>query len=101
LLFTKTTVKEQEVAISQAILEELQRSIKKEMTDTEKPLRLDLFSNDEREQFERNRQSLKLRLKQIPDEISKEQEIIRQRYADPQPRLFPLAIAFLVPPKLF
>ena len=92
---------QQELGDIQTILEELQRSIEKEMADTTKPLQLDLFSNDEREQFERNRQSLELRLKQIPDEISKEQEIIRQRYADPQPRLFPLAIAFLVPPKLF
>ena len=92
---------QQELGDIQTILEELQRSIEKEMADTTKPLQLDLFSNDEREQFERNRQSLELRLKQIPDEISKEKEIIRQRYADPQPRLFPLAIAFLVPPKLF
>ena len=91
---------QQELGDIQTILEELQRSIEKEMADTTKPLQLDLFSNDEREQFERNRQSLELRLKQIPDEISKEKEIIRQRYADPQPRLFPLAIAFLVPPKL-
>lgn len=92
---------QQEMADIQTILQELQKSIEKELTNTEKPLQLDLFSSDEREQFERNRQSLELRLRQIPDEINKEQEIIRQRYADPQPRLFPLAIAFLVPPKLF
>ncbi|MFN9667577.1 MAG: DISARM system SNF2-like helicase DrmD [Pseudanabaena sp.] len=92
---------QQESADIEAILTELQQSIEKELADTNKPLQLDLFSNDEREQFERNRQGLELRLKQIPDELKKEQEIIRQRYADPQPRLFPLAIAFLVPPKLF
>ena len=92
---------QQESADIETILTELQQSIERELADTDKPLQLDLFSSDEREQFERNRQGLDLRLKQIPDELKKEQEIIRQRYADPQPRLFPLAIAFLVPPKLF
>jgi hypothetical protein len=92
---------QQESADIETILTELQQSIERELADTDKPLQLDLFSSDEREQFERNRQGLELRLKQIPGELKKEQEIIRQRYADPQPRLFPLAIAFLVPPKLF
>jgi hypothetical protein len=38
-----------------------------------------------------------VRLHHIPDEIAAEQEAIRTRYADPEPRLFPVAVTFLVP----
>ena len=40
------------------------------------------------------------RLAEIPAEIEAEQAVIQARYADPQPRLFPVALAFLVPEKL-
>ena len=34
---------------------------------------------------------------EIPGEIEKETEAIRARFADPQPRMFPVAVTFLVP----
>lgn len=92
---------QQELDDIATILTELQRSIEKELNESDRPRQLELFTALEQEQFERNRQSLQFRLSQIPAEITTEQALIRQRYANPTPRLFPLAIAFLVPPKIF
>lgn len=92
---------QQELGDIEAILTELQRSIEQELQSTSQPQQLDLFNALEKEQLERNRQSLQYRLAQIPAELAKEQELIRQRYANTTARLFPLAIAFLVPPKVF
>ena len=36
----------------------------------------------------------------IPAEIERETVAIKSRYADPQPRMFPVAVTFLVPEKL-
>ena len=55
------------------------------------------FAPVEQEQFERNVDALRRRLGEIPGEIKKESEMIRARFADPQPRLFPVAITYLVP----
>ena len=49
------------------------------------------------ESYNRNLQALRLRLAQIPQELEKEIAATRRRYADPQPRLFPVAVTFLVP----
>jgi hypothetical protein len=82
-----------------AILRELQRAIERELADPVSP-QLSLFSNPEREQFERNRDFLRARANAIPDEIARETAAIRARYADPQPRMFPVAVTFLVPARL-
>jgi hypothetical protein len=58
---------------------------------------LSLFSDAEREQEQRNRDFLAARLAELPAELARETEAIRRRYADPQPRLFPVAVTFLVP----
>jgi hypothetical protein len=90
----------QELGDIEAILTELRRSIEQELQTASQPQQLQLFSSQETEQFERNRQSLQYRLEQIPAELAKEQELIRQRYANATARLFPLAIAFLAPRKI-
>ena len=59
-----------------------------------------LFDDPEREQFERNKLALQSRVKEIPDEIERETEAIKARYADPQPRMFPVAVTFLVPERM-
>jgi len=46
------------------------------------------------------RSSLLVRLERISDEIARESAAIRARYADPTPRLFPVAVMFLVPKRL-
>jgi hypothetical protein len=61
---------------------------------------LELFSDNERNQLSRNVAALEARLAEIPAEIGAEQDVVHSRYADPQPRLFPVAVTFLVPEKL-
>ena len=82
-----------------AILTELQDSIRLELAEPAVE-QLELFSSAEREQFERNVGSLRSRLEQIPMEIEEETRLVRSRFADPQSRLFPLAVMYLVPEKL-
>jgi BMFP domain-containing protein YqiC len=82
-----------------AVLTELRRGIEGELKQTG-AVQLELFDMPEREQFERNREALAVRLRQIPGEIEKEAEAVRARFADPQPRLFPVAVTYLVPERL-
>ncbi len=63
-------------------------------------LQLAGFSTAEKDQFERNMSALVERVEQIDAEIEQEQTAIHKRYADPQPRLFPVAITYLVPEHL-
>jgi hypothetical protein len=82
-----------------AILTELRRAIAEEL-DQPQAVQLSLFEDPEREQFERNKLGLQSRLKEIPAEIERETASIQARYARPQPRMFPVAVTFLVPEKL-
>jgi superfamily II DNA or RNA helicase len=80
------------------VLGELQNMIQRELAEPDYK-QLELFSASENDQYNRNLQALRLRLKQIPEEMEKEIAAIKMRYADPQPRLFPVAVTFLVPEK--
>ena len=82
-----------------AILTELKKAIEKEVDEPEY-VQLTLFSDPEREQFERNKLGLHARLKEIPAEIEREVAAVQKRYSDPQPRMFPVAVTFLVPEKM-
>lgn len=88
---------QQEMNDITAILTELQDSIEQELQLDLQPLQLSLF---ETEQFNRDRASLRHRLAQIPQEIEQETQLIQNRFANPQTRLFPLAVVFLIPKKL-
>ncbi len=90
---------EKEASDSTAILTELRNAIQKELHQPE-TLQLTLFTTPEREQFERNIDSLRARVAQIPHEITQEADAIRARYADPQTRQFPVAVTFLMPESL-
>ena len=80
----------------ESILLELKRAIEAELDEPEYR-QLELFSDPERDQFERNKDFLRDRVKQIPGEIERETAAIRARFADPQARMFPVAVTFLVP----
>jgi hypothetical protein len=82
-----------------AILTELKRAIEEELGQPA-PVQLTLFEDPERDQYERNKLALQSRLKEIPGEIERETEAVKARYANPQPRMFPVAVTFLVPVKL-
>ncbi|MDM8524250.1 hypothetical protein QUF80_12840 [Desulfococcaceae bacterium HSG8] len=81
------------------VLSQLAENIAKELK-TEAPVQLSLWSDPEREQFERNRDSLQARLEEISYEIERETKAIHKKYENPTPRLFPVAVTFLVPNKL-
>ncbi|EFH80228.1 DISARM system SNF2-like helicase DrmD [Ktedonobacter racemifer] len=82
-----------------AILKELQKSILDELRQPEEgPQQLTLFSSEERQQYDHDLRTLEARAQQIDEEIEEEVKRIQQRYADPQPRLFPVALMFLFPP---
>ena len=90
--------KQKEINDTRSVLNELKIMIERELAEPDYQ-QLELWSNSERDQYNRNVQALRLRLKQIPDELEKEVESVNKRYADPQPRLFPVAVTFLVPEK--
>jgi len=50
----------------------------------------------EREQWDKNRSSLEKRLTEISQEIELETTSIKGRFANLKPRLFPLAITYLI-----
>jgi SNF2 family DNA or RNA helicase len=82
----------------EAILNELAQAIKNELDEPE-AIQLEMFTTDEKDQLNRNMDVLHRRLQEIPNEIKAEQEQIRKRFADPQPRMFPVAVTFLIPEK--
>jgi len=88
-----------ETADIEAILTELAQAIEGELAEPEYQ-QLELFTDAERTQLSRNTQTLRHRLAQIPGEIGAEQAAIRARYAEPEPRMFPVAVTYLVPEKL-
>ncbi len=88
-----------EMRDTESILTELRASILAELKQPE-VMQMELFTAPEKEQLEWNRRFLEQRVAQIPDEIAREQAAIRTRFADPQARLFPVAVTYLVPERL-
>lgn len=83
------------------VLQELSRHIRAELDkietpDTDRQLLL-WESLDERDQFQLDKSGLRIRLDRIPDEIENETKQIKQRFANPTARLFPVAVECLVP----
>jgi SNF2 family DNA or RNA helicase len=91
---------EKEVSDITAIMKELEKRISAELNNPENAQLVMEFNTMERDQFERNVHSLEARVRAIPAEIEKETAAIRKRFSSPQPRLFPVAVTFLVPAKL-
>jgi SNF2 family DNA or RNA helicase len=80
----------------ESVLNELASSIRKELDEPE-VMQLELFSSEEKDQLNRNMDSLQRRLAAIPAEIELEKKAIQERFANPQTRMFPVAVMFLVP----
>lgn len=84
-----------------SILTELKKTIEAELDDTGlQQMTFDGWSEPEREQLERNMNALRSRVMEIPSEIERETAAVKARFADPQPRMFPVAVTFLVPERL-
>ena len=90
---------EREVANVTAVMQELERSIRETLdAKDDSQMQFD-WTVEEKSQRERDIGSLNHRLKELPAELAREIEHLRARYQDPQPRLFPVAVTFLVPPR--
>jgi len=90
---------QKETADLRTILAELQRSIETQLAEPTYE-QLSLWPKAERDQLVRNEDALRRRLQEIPAELAQETALIEQRYANPQPRLFPVAVTFLLPERL-
>lgn len=88
---------EREVSELEAVLSQLEQQISAELERADEPLQLALWAQPEIEQRERDLANLRARLQAIPREREQEIANIRRRYAEPVPRLFPVAVTFLVP----
>jgi len=81
------------------ILNELAEAIRTELKPTAQ-MTLPGFSDAERDQYMRDMDALRARLQRISGEIAREQAAVHLRYAELQPRLFPVAVALLIPERL-
>ncbi len=90
---------EKEVNKLATVMTELQRTILAELERKDGPqLMLDLGSDEPgKKQRERDMAALRQRLKEIPQEIERESEHLRSRFANPTTRLFPVAVTWLIP----
>lgn len=87
---------QKECADISAILSELSQAISNEL-DSGKTIQLELWKDEEKEQLRRDEAALRFRLSQIPAELDNELERIHAHYADPNPRMYPVSVIFLVP----
>lgn len=93
---------DKEVADFTSVMNELARSIREMLNQEEDPqMQLDLreATDLERSQREIDLGGLRVRLEEIPQELARETAHLRDRYRDPKPRLFPVAVTFLIPPR--
>ncbi|NTV65844.1 MAG: hypothetical protein HGA65_20235 [Oscillochloris sp.] len=93
-------VREREARDMEAVLRELERTIRAQVDAPPRYEQLSLFSAGKREQYDRDLDALRLRLAQIPAEIDRETTAIRERFRDPQARLFPVALLFCIPERM-
>jgi superfamily II DNA or RNA helicase len=80
-----------------AILQELDRVIRKELAELVPAQITFAWSPEEKAQRDRDHNALRRRLDEIPGEIERESEHLRSRFRNPSARLFPVAITYLVP----
>lgn len=82
-----------------AVLTDLQRQITADLDalTEERAEQLDLFSEPERDQSQRDLDALRRRLEEIPDEIEREVAAVARRFTDPETHVFPAAVTLLVP----
>jgi len=90
-----------EVEDIRSILTELKKTIEEKLDDPGlRQMTFEGWAEPEREQLERNMNALRARVREIPGEIEREAAAIKARFAEPQPRMFPVAVTFLVPERL-
>lgn len=90
---------EKEVNKLTTVMTELQRAIQAELERKDGPQMLLDLGGDEpgKQQRERDLAALRRRFKEIPEEIQRESDHLRSRFANPAARLFPVAVTWLIP----
>lgn len=90
---------EKEVNKLTTVMTELQRAIQAELERKDAPqMMLDLGGDEPgKQQRERDLSALSRRFNEIPEEIQRESEHLRSRFANPTARLFPVAVTWLIP----
>jgi ERCC4-related helicase len=83
----------------ESILTELKKAIETELNEAAyiQPM---LFDDPEQERFERNKEAMRSRAREIPEEICRETDAINARFANPKARMFPVSVTFLIPASL-
>jgi hypothetical protein len=81
------------------VLSDLQRQITADLDALaeSRALQLELFTEPERDQSQRDLDALRRRLEEIPDEIEREVAAVQRRFTDPETHVFPAAVTLLVP----
>lgn len=92
---------EKEVNKIKSVMTELQRAIQAELDRKDgHQMLLDLGGDEPgKRQRENDLAALRRRIKEIPEEIQRESDHIRSRFANPSARLFPVAVTWLIPRK--
>ena len=88
--------RDKEIKNINEVLEELERTIRYELSEEHLPEQFELFTETDRTQLKRNTQALESRLARIPEERDREMESIEMRFSDPvehtfRPRSFSLS----------
>lgn len=91
-----------EVESLQTIMNQLAAAIRRELAESregraEQLSIFDITNDRERSQVARDIDALERRLKEIPEEIKRDAERLRQRYDNPHQAVFPAAVTILVP----
>ncbi|MFA0888182.1 MAG: DISARM system SNF2-like helicase DrmD [Synergistales bacterium] len=89
--------KRREIEDISNILQELAKTLKSELERKEEPTQLVLFTEEEKNQWKRDRAALESRLEKIEEEREKEIEAIENRYSGLTEHTFPVAVVFLLP----
>ena len=101
LLSTLAHRRDSEVKDVNTLLDELEKSIKKELdveNDHEAFVQLTFdFGEEDVQELKRDFAALRARLDQIPEEREKEIAVIERHYSNPRSLTFPAAVLFLVP----
>lgn len=101
LLSTLAHRRDSEVKDVNTLLDELEKSIKKELdieNDHEAFVQLTFdFGEEDVQELKRDFAALRARLDQIPEEREKEIAVIERHYSSPRSLTFPAAVLFLVP----
>jgi ubiquinone biosynthesis protein UbiJ len=84
------------------VMTQLSNAIRRELDESEqgRAEQLSMFdaaSDHERSQVARDIDALRRRLDEIPEEIERDAERLRQRYDNPHQAVFPAAVTILVP----